>query len=107
MDVRSCMGCGDPAVRHSCATLNPDQSSARSRERAQRPRVFFLTLTYMDDLHGSRLCAEVPAGANSRDTGLEETPNWGASGIVGGSDITFRRHHRLLKSLSLRPASFI
>jgi hypothetical protein len=30
------------------ATLNPDQSNARSRERAQRPYVFFLTLTYME-----------------------------------------------------------
>ncbi len=39
---------GPSAVRHSCATLNPDQSNARSPERAQRPRVFFLTLTYMD-----------------------------------------------------------
>ena len=35
-------------MRHSCATLNPDQSNARSRERAQRPRVFYLTLTYME-----------------------------------------------------------
>src|SRR6516225_5649272 len=39
---------GPSAVRHSCATLNPDQSNARSRERAQRPYVFFLTLTYME-----------------------------------------------------------
>ena len=39
---------GPSAVRHSCATLNPDPSNARSRERAQRPCVFFLTLTYMD-----------------------------------------------------------
>ena len=39
---------GPSAVRHSCATLNPDQSNARSRERAQRPRAFFLTLTYME-----------------------------------------------------------
>ena len=39
---------GPSAVRHSCATLNPDQSNARSPERAQRPRVFFLTLTYME-----------------------------------------------------------
>jgi len=39
---------GPPAVRHSCATLNPDQSNARSRERAQRPCAFFLTLTYME-----------------------------------------------------------
>jgi hypothetical protein len=31
-------------VRH----LNPDQSNARSPERAQRPCVFFLTLTYME-----------------------------------------------------------
>ncbi len=28
--------------------LSPDQLNGRSRERAQRPRVFFLTLTYMD-----------------------------------------------------------
>jgi hypothetical protein len=39
---------GPPAVRHSCATLNPDQSNARSRERAQRPCAFFLTSTYME-----------------------------------------------------------
>src|SRR5215469_12019461 len=39
---------GSSAVRHSCATLNPDQPNARSPERAQRPRVFSLTLTYMD-----------------------------------------------------------
>ena len=39
---------GPSAARHSCATLNPDQSNARSRERAQRPRAFFLTLTYME-----------------------------------------------------------
>ncbi len=39
---------GPSAVRHSCATLNPDQPNARSPERAQRPCVFFLTLTYMD-----------------------------------------------------------
>jgi hypothetical protein len=39
---------GPSAVRHSCATLNPDQPNARFPERAQRPRVFFLTLTYMD-----------------------------------------------------------
>jgi hypothetical protein len=39
---------GSSAVRHSCATLNPDQPNARSPERAQRSRVFFLTLTYMD-----------------------------------------------------------
>jgi hypothetical protein len=39
---------GPSAVRHSCATLNPDQRNARSPERAQRPCVFFLTLTYMD-----------------------------------------------------------
>ena len=35
-------------MRHSCATLNPDQPNARSPERAQRPCVFFLTLTYME-----------------------------------------------------------
>ena len=39
---------GPSAVRHSCATLNPDQRNARSPERAQRPRVFPLTSTYMD-----------------------------------------------------------
>jgi|SRR6516165_6305347 len=39
---------GSSAVRHSCATLNPDQPNARSPERAQRPRVFSLTLTYME-----------------------------------------------------------
>src|SRR5271165_3799569 len=39
---------GPSAVRHSCAALNPDQPRARSPERAQRPCVFFLTLTYMD-----------------------------------------------------------
>ena len=39
------------------------------------------------DLHGCRLCAEVPADVNSRDAGLEEMPNRVASGIVGGSDI--------------------
>jgi len=39
---------GPSAVRHSCATLNPDQRKARSPERAQRCYVFFLTLTYMD-----------------------------------------------------------
>lgn len=33
--------------------------------------------------------------------------NRGASGIVGGSDITFRRHRRVVKSLSVRIASFI
>ena len=35
-------------MRHSCAALNPDQPNARSPERAQRPCIFFLTLTYMD-----------------------------------------------------------
>src|SRR5579863_7849957 len=39
---------GPSAVRHSCATLNPDQTNARSPERAQRPYAFFLTVTYMD-----------------------------------------------------------
>ena len=39
---------GPSAVRHSCATLNPDKPNARSPERAQRPCVFFLTLTYME-----------------------------------------------------------
>src|SRR5271165_6746901 len=39
---------GPSAVRHSCAPLNPDQPSARSPERAQRPCIFFLTLTYME-----------------------------------------------------------
>jgi hypothetical protein len=34
-------------------------------------------------------------------------PNRGTSGIVGGSDITFRRHRRLVKSLSVRLTSFI
>jgi hypothetical protein len=49
MDVRSSIGMRGPsAVRHSCATLNPDQRNARSPERAQRCYVFFLTLTYME-----------------------------------------------------------
>ena len=39
---------GPSAVRHSCAILYPDQRNARSPERAQGPRVFFLTLTYME-----------------------------------------------------------
>ena len=54
-----------------------------------------------------RLCAEVPADVNSRDTGLGEMPNRGTSGIVGGSDITFRRHRRVVINLSVRLASFI
>ena len=29
--------------------------------------------------------------ANSRDTGIWEMPNRGITGILGGSDITFRR----------------
>ena len=36
---------GPSAVRHSCATLNPDQPNARSPERAQGPCIFLLTLT--------------------------------------------------------------
>src|ERR1022692_577128 len=43
-------------------------------------------------LTGCRLCAEVPAGVHFRDTGIWEMPNRRTSGIVGGSDITFRRH---------------
>ena len=39
---------GPSAVRHSCAPMNPDQPKARSPERARRPCIFFLTLTYMD-----------------------------------------------------------
>src|ERR1700761_7194841 len=41
---------GPPAVRRSCAETNPDHRNARSRERAQRTRVFLLT----DDFHGCR-----------------------------------------------------
>ena len=40
------------------------------------------------------------------ETGLGEMPNR-ASGIVGGSDITFRRHRRVVINLSVRLASFI
>ena len=36
-----------------------------------------------------------------------EMPNRGTSGIVGGSDITFRRHRRVVINLSVRLASFI
>ena len=61
------------------------------------------TLLEMDE---KPLCAEVPAGVNSRDTGLEETPNRVASGIVGGSDLTFRRHRRVAINLSVRLAPF-
>jgi len=59
---------GPSAVRHSCATLNPDQPNARSPERAQRPCIFFLTLTYMDV--GKPLNCH--SRANSRDTGFWE-----------------------------------
>jgi hypothetical protein len=45
---------GPSAVRHSCATLNPDQPNARSPERALRSRVFFLTLT------GSKIAFVMP-----------------------------------------------
>ena len=44
--------------------------------------------------------------ANSRDTGMWEMPNRGTSGIVGGSDITFRRDRRVVINLSVRLASF-
>jgi hypothetical protein len=59
-------------VRHSCATLNPDQPNARSPERAQRPCVFFLTLTYMEvgkpyKFANGRLA---PNPANVGDVGL-------------------------------------
>jgi hypothetical protein len=40
-------------------------------------------------------------------TGMWEMPNRGTSGIVGGSDITFRRHRRVVINPSLRLASFI
>jgi len=36
-----------------------------------------------------------------------EMPNRGTSGIVGGSDITFRRDRRVVSNLSVRLASFI
>ena len=58
-------------------------------------------------LTSRRLCAEVPAGVNSRDTGMSEMPNRGTSGIVRGSDITFRRDRRVLVNQSVRLASFI
>jgi hypothetical protein len=41
MDVRSCWKQGpQAAVRHTCATDDPDPCNARSPERALRPRVF-------------------------------------------------------------------
>ena len=40
------------------------------------------------------------------ETGLGEMPNRGTSGIVSGSDITRRRHRRVI-NLSVRLASFI
>jgi hypothetical protein len=45
--------------------------------------------------------------ANSRETGMWEMPNRCTSGIVGGSDITFRRHRRVLINLSVRLASSV
>ena len=61
---------GPSAVRHSCAPLNPDQLSARSPERAQRPCIFFLTLTYME-VGYARKCQvvstpEIPASGRSQ-----------------------------------------
>ena len=43
----------------------------------------------------------------SMETGMWEMPDRGTSGIVGGSDITFRRDRRVVINLSVRLASFI
>ena len=43
----------------------------------------------------------------SMETGKWEMPHRGTSGIVGGSDITFRRDRRVVINLSVPLASFI
>ena len=49
-------------------------------------------------------CAQI---AYSPETGSEEMPNRGASGIVNGSDITFRCQRWVVSNLSVRLASCI
>src|SRR5579863_9986311 len=53
----------------------------------------------------SGLSAEVPAGVDSRDTGLGRCRTGIPAALVGGSDITFRHHRRVVINLSVRLAS--
>jgi len=102
MDVRFCEG------RNPCREALVRTVSSRSFVLRALPSTPGAVRVPLDkDLHGSRLCAEVPAGVNSRDTGMWAMPNRGTCGLVGGSDITFRRHRRVVINLSVRLASFI
>ena len=61
-------------------------------------------LNHLDEKSASR---GIAFSSMSMETGMWEMPDRGTSGIVGGSDITFRRDRRVVINLSVRLASFI
>ena len=48
MDVWFCLDAGTIGREAPCVTADPDQTNARSPERAQESCAFLLTLTYID-----------------------------------------------------------